>query len=147
NEVGPFLAIEQAAVSETVSADQRTRFFAWYQLAGSLATAAGSLACGWLVTLFESRGTPAAESFRIVFFAYAAAGLLIGLFFIRLSPAAEVDPQAKRKNATVRKLLGLHRSRWVVTKLSALFALDAFAGGFVLQSVMVYWFHVRFDAD
>jgi MFS family permease len=147
NEVGPFLAIEQAALTETVSAEQRTRFFAWYQLAGSLATAVGSLVCGWLVELLETHGMSSQESFRVVFLAYAGAGLLIGLFFIRLSPAAEVNARVGQGIAAVRKLLGLHRSRRVVAKLSALFALDAFAGGFVLQSVMVYWFHIRFDAD
>src|SRR5579883_1531757 len=74
NEVGPFLALEQAALAETVRASQRTRMFAWYHLAGSLATAAGSLACGALVQWLESWEVPPRQSFRIVLWAYGAAG-------------------------------------------------------------------------
>src|SRR6266516_5083894 len=54
NEVGPFLPIEQAALAQTVTAGQRTRVIAWYQLAGSFATAAGSLGCGVVVQLLQS---------------------------------------------------------------------------------------------
>src|SRR5437899_2042962 len=64
----------------------------------------------------------------------------------RLSPAAEATA-APSATTPPRRFLGLHRSRGVVLRLSALFALDAFAGGFVLQSVMAFWFHVNFGAD
>src|SRR5207247_1834123 len=53
NEVGPFLAIEQAALAQTITAEQRTRMFAWYHLAGSLAAAAGALACGVSVQVLQ----------------------------------------------------------------------------------------------
>jgi MFS family permease len=122
---------------------------AWYHLAGSLATAAGSLLGGVLVELLQFHGTGRLESFRVVFLAYAAAGLLLALLFTRLSKAAEPaapNPGAAHAPAP-RGWLGLHRSRGVVLKLSALFSLDAFAGGFVLQSVIAYWFYIRFDAD
>jgi MFS family permease len=149
NEVGPFLAIEQAALADTIRASQRTRMFAWYHLAGSLATAVGSLACGALVQWLESWEVPPRQSFRIVLWAYGATGLLLGVLFTRLSRAAEPGTAPRRVHgAPVRSsFLGLHRSRGVVLTLSALFALDAFAGGFVLQSVVAYWFHVRFGAD
>src|SRR5262249_53962704 len=55
NEVGPFLAIEQAALAQAVASRQRTRLFAWYHLTGSLATAAGALACGLTVQLLQTR--------------------------------------------------------------------------------------------
>jgi MFS family permease len=149
NEVGPFLPIEQAALAEAVVAGQRTRDFAWYHLAGGLATAAGALACGVSVQWLQAQGVTPRQSFRLVLVAYAGAGLLLALLFALLSPAAEAtapaplsgDPPARRR------LFGLHRSRGVVLKLSALFALDAFAGGFVLQSVIAFWFHARFGAD
>ena len=149
NEVGPFLAIEQAALADSVPAKDRTRMFAWYHLAGSLATAAGALACGALVQLLESCEVPPRQSFRIVLWAYGAAGLLLAGLFTRLSRAAEAGNVPRGADgAPVRLgLLGLHRSRGVVLTLSALFALDAFAGGFVLQSVVAYWFYVRFGAD
>ncbi len=141
NEVGPFLAIEQAALAQVVDAEKRTMMFAWYNLAGSLATAAGALLCGQLMKSLQAHEVATLDSYRLVLFAYAGAGLLLALLFTRLSPAAEVAV------APPRGLLGLHRSRGVVLKLSALFALDAFGGGLVFQSVMAYWFKVRFDAD
>jgi MFS family permease len=149
NEVGPFLAIEQAALAQVVSAEQRTRLFAWYHLAGSLATAAGALAGGTVVQSLQVREVPAVESYRILLFAYAVAGLALGILFTRLSPGAEAVPAGAPAGGRpiVSAVLGLHRSRGVVLKLSALFSLDAFAGGFVLQSILAYWFFARFGAD
>jgi MFS family permease len=146
NEVGPFLAIEQAALAQNVASERRTQVFAWYHLSGSFATAAGSLACGAVVGWLQARGIDPSDSYRTVFFAYAAAGVVLAVLFLRLSPASEAPPV--NAELTGRRLrFGLHRSRGVVLRLSALFALDAFAGGFVLQSVTAYWFHVRFGAD
>jgi MFS family permease len=149
NEVGPFLAIEQAALAQTVGGQKRTQVFAWYHLVGSLATAAGALACGLSVQALQEHGLTQLESFRVVLLAYAAAGVLLLVLFTRLSPAAEVSaPTLKSASSlTQRNRLGLHQSLGNVLKLSGLFALDAFAGGFVLQSIMVYWFHVRFQAE
>jgi MFS family permease len=151
NEVGPFLAIEQAALAQTVAAEQRTRTFAWYNLAGSFATAAGALVCGVFMQFLQARAIPPLHGFRVVLFGYAAAGLLLAILFLRLSPAAEAVTAASAavpaEMPLSRRILGLHRSRAIVLKLSVLFGLDAFAGGFVLQSFVAYWFHVRFDAD
>jgi MFS family permease len=147
NEVGPFLAIEQAALAQTVGHERRTQLFAWYHLAGSLATAAGFLVCGAFVQALEKYALDPLQSYRAVLFAYAGAGLLLVILFLRLTPNAEAPVQVPGVVPGRRIALGLHRSRGVVLKLSALFALDAFAGGFVLQSVMAYWFHVRFGAD
>jgi MFS family permease len=146
NEVGPFLAIEQAAFAEVVPAGERTRMLAWYHLAGSFATAAGALACGALVQLLQAHGFGPRDSFRAVLFGYAAAGVNLAVLFLCLSPAAEATAAAPAPEIGPR-LFGLHRSRGVVLRLSALFALDAFAGGFVLQSFVAYWFYVRFGAD
>jgi len=74
---------------------------------------------------------------------YACAGGLLGVLFLRLSPAVEVPQSSPSPGSR----WGLHRSGGIVARLSALFALDAFAGGFILQSVMAYWFHVRFGAS
>jgi MFS family permease len=149
NEVGPFLAIEQAALAHVVSPDRRTHVFAWYNLAGSLATAAGALACGLAVQAMQSHAVPPLQSYRAVLLAYAAAGLLLAALFTRLTPAAEAIPLTATADAAParRGFLGLHRSRGVVLTLAALSALDAFAGGFVLQTVMASWFHDRWGAD
>jgi len=143
NEVGPFLSIEQAALSQLVSDQQRTRVFAWYNLAGSVMTALGALAGGWFMQLAGRAGVPEATSYRALLAAYAAAGLVLAVLFVQLSPVVETPPSQAASTAR----FGLHRSRSVVARLSALFALDAFAGAFVLQSVMAYWFHVRFGAS
>lgn len=152
NEVGPFLAIEQAALAQVVTAQQRTRVFAWYSLTGSLATAFGALLCGLTVqTLQDRAGFSKLESYRIVLWAYAGVGVLLAALFMRLSPAAEAHAPApavgEGQGGTRTGFLGLHRSRGVVLGLSALFALDAFAGGFVIQSAVVEWFHIRFGAE
>jgi MFS family permease len=143
NEVGPFLPVEQAALSQTLSAARRSAVFAWYNLAGSVATALGSLWGGTLCQLLQRSGVAGAGSYRPVIIAYGAIGLLLAAAFTRLSPAAEVTAGADRPPSR----LGLHRSGQVVLGLSALFALDAFGGGFVLQSIVAYWFHLRFGVD
>jgi MFS family permease len=148
NEVGPFLAIEQAALAQAVHASRRTHAFAWYNLAGSLATAGGALACGLGVEALERRSVAPLQSYRVVLVGYAAAGLVLALLFTRLSRSAETSASGSGPAgvAARRTRLGLHRSFAVVLKLSALFALDAFAGGFVPQSIVAYWFSVRFGA-
>jgi MFS family permease len=149
NEVGPFLAIEQAALSETVAAKQRTRTLAWYHLTGSLGTALGALACGLTVQVLSDRFLTRIESFRVILFAYAGVGFVLALLFLRLSRAAETPSKSgpPADVTAVRVRLGLHKSLGKVLKLSGLYALDAFAGGFVLQSFLAYWFYVRFQAD
>src|SRR5262249_15747286 len=89
NEVGPFLAIWEAALAQTVGVEERAQTFAWYNLAGSFATAVGSLACGVFMQLLQAQAMPTVQSFRVVLFGYAAAGLLLAVLFLRLSPAAE----------------------------------------------------------
>ncbi len=144
-EVGPFLSIEQAALSQLVSDGQRTRVFAWYNLAGSMATALGALAGGWLTQAANRAGFSDLAAYRFLLAGYAGAGLALATIFAGLSPGVETPPATDAR--TLRARLGLHRSRGIVTRLAALFTLDAFAGGFVLQSVMAYWFHVRFGAS
>jgi len=149
NEVGPFLSIEQASLSQIVPNERRTQIFAWYNLVGSFATALGSLAGGALAQTAQGFGVSPLGSYRMIVLSYAAMGLILGLLFTRLSPAVEISPQAAPPifSPPVKKLFGLHRSRSVVFKLSALFSIDAFAGGFVLQSIVAYWFHVRFNVQ
>jgi MFS family permease len=141
NEVGPFLAIEQAALSQVLPEDRRTGVFAWYNLAGSFATALGALAGGWTAQVLQTSGLAPVASYRTLVFAYAAVGLVLAVLFTRLSRAVEAPPPPEMAAAG---RLGLHASKGVVLRLSALFSLDAFAGGFVIQSIVAYWFHVKF---
>jgi MFS family permease len=149
SEVGPFWSIEQAALSHVVTDRTRTEVFAWYSLIGSLATALGALAGGAATRVFEDTGMTAVSSYRIVVMLYAALGVILALLFSRLSRAAEATTLGEKKafRATVAGLSGLDRSRDVVMKLSALFALDSFGGGFVVQSFAAYWFYLRFGVN
>jgi len=145
NEVGPFLSIEQAALAHIVGDGERTAVFARYHLAGSVATALGALVAGSVVSGLQGSGWSPLTSFRVLIAFYAGLGVVLAGLFTRLTPAVEL-PRAGgvERRAPVR--LGLHQSTRVVLKLSSLFALDAFGGGFVVQSIVVYWFYLRFGA-
>ena len=139
NEVGPFLAIEQAALSQEIAASKRTRVFAWYNLSGAFATAIGALASGNLTSFLQKSGVAPLSSYRVILLGYAAIGVLLCVLFSRLSPAAE---PVKANARTIKSRFGLHESRGIVLRLSALFA-----GGFIIQSIVAYWFHIRFGAS
>jgi MFS family permease len=146
NEVGPFLSIEQAALSHVVSPRSRTDVFAWYTLTGSLATALGALFAGGTAALLQKASVPLIDSYRAVVLLYALLGLVLALLFWGLSSAAEISTPADEEapRMAVRNFLGVHESRNTVLKLSSLFALDSFAGGFVIQSFAAYWFYLRY---
>jgi MFS family permease len=145
NEIGPFLSLEQAGLTQLLPNTQRTRAFAWYNLAGSFATASGALAGGWLAQNLQSDGMPAYESYRLVLAGYASAAVLLIVLFSVVSSGIEVT--AGQRTPSAGLFLGLHRSRGVVLRLSALFGMDAFAGGLIVQSMLAYWFHLRFGVD
>lgn len=143
NEIGPFLSVEQAGLTQLISNKKRTQFFAWYALVGSFAAAVGALSSGWLAQLLRDNSWTALESYRVVLVGYAVGGFLLLLLFLNLTKSVEAEPAPE----TGKRILGLHRSRDVVFKLSSLFAMDAFAGGLLVQSLMVYWFYVRFGIE
>jgi MFS family permease len=149
NEVGPFLSIEQAALSHIVPATARTEVFAWYTLAGSLATALGALFGGALTQALQHTTMTHVQSYRSIVFLYAALGAGLSFLFLRLSTSVEVSPvpNGTIPSSSVANIFGIARSRNVVLKLSGLFALDAFAGGFVVQSFAAYWFYLRFGVQ
>jgi MFS family permease len=144
NEVGPFLAVEQAALAQTVEDRHRTRVFAWFNLVASFSTAAGALVGGSLAAVLIATGQGPADAYREVILGYALLGLALGALFTRVSGAVEVRDAP---DVSVGRRLGLHRSQRTVARLSALFALDAFGGGFIVQTLIAYWFHVRFGAS
>jgi len=145
SEIGPFISIEQSALSQIVGDSRRTRAFAWYNLAGSFAAALGALAGGALVQGLRGLGYGELASYRAVLYLYAGIGVVLCLLFTQLSPAVEAPPRAVQ--TTIGSRFGLHRSKKTVFKLSGLFALDAFGGGFVIQGLLVYWFHLRFAVE
>jgi MFS family permease len=146
-EIGPFLSIEQAALAQLIHDSRRTRIFGWYNLAGSFATAAGALAGGWLAQWFQGYGLSELDAYRFIMAGYALCGVGLTLLYMLLSQHAEAIPMPTASQGASKRIMGLHRSKKVVGKLSALFAVDAFAGGFVVQSMIAWWLHVRYGVD
>ncbi len=143
SEVGPFLPIEQASLTEVTPAARRTSIYAWYNLVGSVATATGALAAGLAVGALQAAAVGELDAFRAVLVGYAALGLALVPIVRLVSPAVEVPPV----DTSIARRLGLHRSKGVVGRLAALFALDAFGGGLIVQSLVAFWFHERFGLE
>lgn len=134
-DIGVHVPLEQAALAHRASDAERTHIFARYSLIGALSIAAGALAAGapdLLISLHLSR----IGALQAMFYLYAALGLIGAYFYSRL-PRAEVKETAQAAP--------LGPSRRTVYKLAALFSLDAFAGGFTVQSIMALWLFERFD--
>lgn len=142
-EVGPFLPIEQASLSQVTVSSRRTGVYAWYNLVGSVATATGALAAGLVVGALQSAGLAELDAYRAVLVGYAALGLTLVPIIRLVSPAVEVPPV----DTSIARRFGLHRSKGVVGRLTALFTLDAFGGGLIVQSLVAFWFHERFGLE
>lgn len=138
-EVGPFLSLEQAVLPQTTSDQHRTAVFSAYNLVGSFAGALGALA----VSLPEFFALSPIAGYHFLVWGYVVLALLLAILFALLSPNVE----APRKSASATRRRGLQQSRGMVAKLAGLFALDAFAGGFIVQSIVAYWFYLRYQLD
>jgi len=149
NEVGPFLAVEQAALTQATPRERHTWIFAWYNLAASFATAFGSLIGGAVAGTLQSYGVGALASYRTLACLYAVAGIGLVAVFSRMSSAVEARAALGGEPPPRPSLfhLGLGASRNKIFKLAGLFSLDAFAGGFVVQAFVAYWFQRRFGAS
>src|SRR6202140_175198 len=115
NEVGPFLSIEQAALSHVVPDRVRTEVFAWYTMVGSLATALGALFAGMITHLLQNTTVTPVGMYRVVVVVYALVGVLLAGLFIQLSPAAEVRSpvEASALPRTMKSFFGVGRSHRV----------------------------------
>ena len=142
-EIGPFLSIEQSALAQILERKNLTKVIAWYNLAGSFATALGALCAGWLSEVIVGKGTSLTGSYKIIIAGYGFTGIMLAILFSFLSK--QIEPGKIKDEQPVKRTLGLHKSKNVVFKLSSLFALDAFAGGFIIQSMIAYWFYLKFD--
>jgi MFS family permease len=146
NEVGPFLAVEQAGLSQTTPDARRTATFAWYNLVGYVATATGALGAGFASQALIVSGFAAVDAYRAIVIGYALIGIAMAVGFSRLGDAIEAPPRPVPSDG-VRRRFGLGRSRSVVLRLSALFSIDAFGGGFIPLSLMAYWFHLHYGVE
>jgi MFS family permease len=138
-EVGPFLSIEQAILPQTTNDHYRTAVFSAYNVIGSLFGALGALAVG-LPSLFS---LPPLAGYRFLVWGYVICAVALMVLFAFLSPSIEARPETAFQLGRI----GIQRSRAIVAKLAGLFALDAFAGGFIVQGIVAYWFYLRYDTD
>ncbi|MGI8524986.1 MAG: MFS transporter [Pseudolabrys sp.] len=134
-DLGVLVPLEHAMLAHGAADHERTRTFARYSLIGALSMAAGSLAAA-APDYLKLAGVNALDAFRLMFYAYATLGAVSALLY-RLLPHTRMDE--------ARPSAPLGPSRGVVYKLAALFSLDAFAGGFVVQSLLALWLFERFD--
>ena len=134
-DTGVLVPLEHAMLAQNVPDDERTRVFARYSLIGALSGAAGALAAA-LPDFLGPAGVDQISGFRLMFYFYAALGLISAALYARLPHMKPVEE---------RPVAPLGPSRGVVYKLAALFSLDSFAGGFVVQSLLALWLFERFD--
>ncbi len=139
-ETGPFASLEQAIIPQTTDDKNRTYAFSVYNLLGYVGASFGSLLGGLPATFTEYFGFAPINGHRILFATYALTGLLLLFLYRIMSKRAEVE-------TTSVSLSGLTKSKGTVAKLSLLFSIDAFAGGFVIQSVLSYWFETTYNTS
>ena len=158
-ETGAFLTIEQAILPQTLNnIRKRNTIFAIYNMAGTLAMAIGVLLSGLPEILQQQLQyfnimLNQIDSIKLLFVLYSLLGIvLIGIYQL-LSHKIEVQKNKGEEDKNDSNLLTVRRSslspqsKGIVLRLSGLFAVDSFAGGFVIQSIVSFWFFTRFGAD
>ena len=140
-DVSVFLPTEQSLLSEGAADRDRTSLFARYNLSGLFAAALGSLVVGVPVVIARLEGWPLVEVQRASFLIYALVAAILVLVYARLTPEGD---DAEGREAP-RPAAPLREARSIVIRLSLLFSLDAFGGGFVVQTLITLWLFERFD--
>src|SRR5438309_1160364 len=148
SETAPFLPIDQAMIAQVTLPERRTALFTRYNLVASLSAALGALAAG-VPGLLTQAGVPLASGIRLLFGVYATLALVVAGLSLRLSSPVEapLHPPVQVTSMWQRLVPPLHRSRGIVWRLTALFSVDALAGGLVVQSLMALFFHLRFGVS
>lgn len=144
-DAGPFSPLEHSLLPAALRGGPTVRGFAWYNLVAFGAAGLGAAAAGLALGAARRAGIAELEAQRGMLLAYAACGLLLTGLYLRLAwrkPARQADAAP----AAAKGALGLGRSRGVVLQLAGLQGMDALAGGFIMQSLVVYWLRLRFDA-
>jgi MFS family permease len=136
-DVSVFLPLEQAILARLASDRQRTAIFARYSLVGALVGAAGALFAGFTDLLAGWIHVNPAATMQAMFILYALLGLASAMIYRRLPPALETAAGAKAAP--------LRESKRIVYTLAALFSLDAFGGGFIVQSMLALWLFEKFQ--
>jgi MFS family permease len=156
-ETGAFLTIEQAILPQTLKKlRKRNTVFAIYNMAGTFAMAAGVLLSGLPAVLQQELqyfGIVLNQigSIKLLFVLYGVLGIVLIGIYLLLSLKIEIQDNQEKPNDEPPQLTKMSsltpESRNIVMRLSGLFAVDSFAGGFVIQSIVSFWFFTRFGAD
>ena len=136
-DVSVFLPLEQAVLARLATDRQRTAVFARYSLVGALVGAAGALFAGSSEWLTGAIAQVSAAAMQSLFLLYGLLGVASGLIYRKLPAAIEAE--------TAARAAPLRESRRIVYTLAALFSLDAFGGGFIVQSMLALWLFQKFD--
>ena len=156
-ESGAFLTIEQAILPQTLkNVRKRNTVFAIYNMAGTLAMAAGVLLAGLPAVLQQHLQyfdiiLNQIGSIKLLFALYSVLGIVLLGIYLLLSQKIEIRNNLEKQKDESTHLTRMSsltpKSRSIVMKLSCLFAVDSFAGGFMIQSIVSFWFFTRFGAD
>ena len=142
-DAGAFAPLEQSLLPGTVRSGSTVRVFGWYNVFAFLPAAVGAAASGAFLGWSTSRGADTVEVQQWMLLGYAAVGIALTLLYVALGRRLRV-PTTPAGRPTERGTLGLGRSRSAVLQLAGLQSLDSLAGGFIIQSLLAYWFHLRF---
>jgi MFS family permease len=153
-ETGAFLSIEQAMLPQTINdPKKRNTIYALYNMAGTFAMSVGVLLSGFPRVFELQYGLNQIQSIKLLFLLYSVFGLgVLGIYFF-LSNKIEVESNNNNDNNTIKRPKKPLRqtlspeSKEIVGKLSGLFAIDSFAGGFVIQSIVSFWFFTKFGVE
>jgi MFS family permease len=145
SETSAFLSIEQSILPQTIKDNRkRNTLFGFYNMAGTFAMGAGILIANLPIIIEKELEFDQIYAIKLLFLFYSLLGILVLGIYLKLSSAIEIKKEKTSK--PIAEIL-TPKSKKIVTKLSGLFALDSFAGGFAIQSIVSFWFFTKFDID
>jgi MFS family permease len=145
SETSAFLSIEQSILPQTIKDNRkRNTLFGFYNMAGTFAMGAGILIANLPIIIESELEFDQIYAIKLLFLFYSLLGILVLGIYLKLSSAIEIK---KEKTSTPIAEILTPKSKKIVTKLSGLFAIDSFAGGFAIQSIVSFWFFTKFDID
>src|SRR5215208_244025 len=145
SETSAFLSIEQSILPQTIKDNRkRNTLFGFYNMAGTFAMGAGILIANLPIIIENELEFDKIYAIKLLFLFYSLLGMLVLGIYLKLSSAIEIKKEKTSK--PIAEIL-TPKSKKIVTKLSGLFAIDSFAGGFAIQSIVSFWFFTKFDID
>jgi MFS family permease len=146
SETSAFLSIEQSILPQTIKDNRkRNTLFGFYNMAGTFAMAGGILIANLPIIIQNELEFDQIYAIKLLFLFYSLLGILVIGIYLKLSSAIEIKEKEKSLKPISKTLNP--KSKKIVTKLSGLFAIDSFAGGFAIQSIVSFWFFIKFDID